>query len=115
MNISKFFIALLITLTFSFNATATIITTTTNVSIAVHSLDGGPRTVIQAMTDISVNQESGTKLYTTILNSDGAAVIEAESEEVSTVISVEGLESGTYTVETVDEDGDYQAFSITVE
>ena len=114
MNISKFFIALLTTLTFSFNATATIITTT-NISTAVQSLDGGPRTVIQAMTDISVNQETGTKLYTTILNSEGTAVIESETEEVSTVISVEGLESGTYTVETVDEAGDYQAFSITVE
>ena len=102
MNILTIIIAAIITIAFSFNATAA-------------TLDGGPRTVIQAMTDISVNQETGTKLYTTILNSDGAAVIEAESEEVSTVISVEGLESGTYTVETVDEDGDYQAFSITVE
>ena len=102
MNILTTIIAAIITITFSFNATGA-------------TADGGPRTVIQAMTDISVNQETGTKLYTTILNSDGAAVIEAESEEVSTVISVEGLESGTYTVETVDEDGDYQAFSITVE
>ena len=103
MNYLNFFIAALLTITFSL---------TTTVSIAA---DGGPRTVIQAMTDVIVEQPTASHLETTIINSQGATVIEAETETASRVISLEGLESGTYTVETVDDNGDYQVFSITVE
>jgi hypothetical protein len=42
-------------------------------------------------------------------------VIEKETEAVSTVISVQGLGQGTYTVETVDDNGDYQEFNIVID
>jgi hypothetical protein len=103
MNISKFLIATLLTLTFSLNINA------------ATTADGGPRTVIQAMTTVIVEQSTPTNLQTTIINDEGNAVIEVETEATSTLISVEDLPKGNYTVETVDDNGDYQAFSITVE
>ena len=104
MNYLSFFIATLLTITFSLNATAT----------SAH-VEGGPRTVIQAMTDVIVEQPTAAHLETTIVNSQGTAVIETETEAATTVISLDGLDAGTYRVETVDENGDYQEFSIIVE
>ena len=114
MSYLNLFIAALITLTFSFNATAT-----TSINLvtteAVKKVEGGPRVVIQAMTTIMVEQPTATHLETTIVDSDGNSVIELDTEEISTVISLEGLNKGTYTVETIDDNGDYQEFSIVVE
>ena len=103
MSYLNLFIAALLTITFSL---------TTTLGLAA---DGGPRTVIQAMTDVIVEQPTASHLETTIVDSQGTRVIEVETESASTVISLEGLEQGTYTVETVDDNGDYQTFSITVE
>ena len=103
MSFLNIFIATLLTLTFSLNINA------------ATTADGGPRTVIQAMTTVIVEQSTPTNLQTRILNEDGNAVIEVETEATRTLISVEDLPKGNYTVETVDDNGDYQAFSITVE
>jgi hypothetical protein len=114
MNILIFSITLLATLTFSFNATA--ITATTTTIAAVEKVEGGPRTIIQNMTDVVVvRQPTATNLYTTIVNSEGNSVLEMETQDEDTVISVEGLEGGIYTVETIDDNGDYQEFNIIVE
>lgn len=102
MSYLNLFIAALLTITFSLNA-------------AAGTTDGGPRTVIQAMTDIVVEQSTTGHLETTIVNSQGTVVIETETDSRSTVISLDGLQQGIYTVETVDDNGDYQEFSIIVE
>ena len=118
MNVSKIFITLLVTLVFSFSVTATATMATAVNAVtpaAVKKVEGGPRTVIQAMTDVVVYQPTSTNLYTTIVNSEGNSVIETETREANTVISLEGLPSGNYTLETIDDNGDYQEFSITVE
>ena len=103
MSFLNLFITALLTLTFSLNINA------------AATADGGPRTVIQAMTTVIVEQSTPTNLQTRIINDEGTAVLEVETEETSTLISVEDLPKGAYTVETVDENGDYQNFSITVE
>ena len=115
MNVSKIFIILLVTLTFSFNATAATNLATNNVSVESEQVEGGPRVVIQAMTTITVEQSTATYLEITIVDSEGNSVIVSETEEVSIVISLEELDKGAYTVETVDGNGDYQEFSIVVE
>ncbi|CAA6804938.1 MAG: Unknown protein [uncultured Aureispira sp.] len=104
MSYLNLFIVVLIALAFSSTTSAG----TTNV-------EGGPRTVIQAMTTVIIEQPTSTNLHTKIVNASGNAVIELETEEASTVISVAGLAEGTYTVETIDDNGDYQEFNITVE
>ena len=115
MNYLNLFIAALITIAFSLNSNATTSTNTLSViPPAVEKVQGGPRTVIQAMTDVVVGQQTATYLQITIVDSEDNSVIERETEAVSTVISVKGLGQGTYTVETVDESGDYQEFSIVI-
>ena len=103
MNVLKVFISLLIILTFSLT------------SAFAMSVEGGPRTVIQAMTEVIIEQPTSTNLHTKIVNASGNAVIELDTDEASTVISVANLTEGTYTVETIDDNGDYQEFNITVE
>ena len=103
MSFLNLFIATVLTFTFSLNINA------------ATTADGGPRTVIQAMTTVIVEQSTPTNLQTTIINDEGNAVIEVETEATSTLISVEDLPRGNYTVETVDDNGDYQDFSITIE
>lgn len=110
-----FLIAIFVCTTFSLNASSTTtIEPVVNLLVVTPKVDGGPRTVIQAMTDITVTQPTSTNLYITIKNSSGDAVIEAETQSEQTVISIEELESGSYTVETVDDYNDYQEFSITI-
>ena len=104
MSYLNLFIAVLIAFTFSLTANA-----------GTASVEGGPRTVIQAMTEVIIEQPTATNLHTKIVNASGNAVIELDTEEASTVISVAGLAEGTYTVETIDDNGDYQEFNITVE
>jgi hypothetical protein len=115
MNALKIFITLLTILTFSLNATAITVIVTNDASVEVKEVLGGPRTVIQAMADVIIEQPTATYLETTIVDSQGNSVLETETETVSTVISLEGLVQGTYTVETVDDNGDYQEFNIIVE
>ncbi|WMX13466.1 MULTISPECIES: hypothetical protein [unclassified Aureispira] len=116
MNLFKIYIALLFTISFSFNANST-----TNVfpDYTMAKVEGGPRTVIQAMTgaeeNVTVLQPTATNLYVTIKDSNGDTAIEAETQEENTMISIQSLEPGDYVVETVDDYGDYQEFSIAVE
>jgi len=103
MNHLNPFIAVLLALIFSLPANAGTDT------------DGGPRTVIQAKTEIVVEQPTPTNLNTKIVDSVGNAVIELDTEEACTVISVAGLRAGIYTVETIDDHGNYQGFEIRVQ
>ena len=116
MSYLNLFIATLLTITFSLHAHATTSINTLSVtSTAVKKVEGGPRTVIQAMTDVTVYQPTSGNLYIKIVNSEGSPVIETETGEVSIVISLEGLDSGVYTLETIDDNEDYQEFTIIVE
>jgi hypothetical protein len=117
MSYLNLFIAALIAIVFSLNANAATSINTNTLSVippVVKQVLGGPRTVIQAMADVIVGQPAATLLQITIVDSEDNSVIEMETEAVSTVISVKELGQGTYTVETIDESGDYQEFSIVI-
>jgi hypothetical protein len=116
MSFLNIFIATLLTLTFSLNINAaTSLNIQSTSPTAIQKVEGGPRTVIQAMTDITVQQPTATNLYITIVDTDDNTVLETETQKVSTLISVAGLEKGNYIVETIDDNGDYQEFAITVD
>jgi hypothetical protein len=117
MSYLNLFIATLLTITFSFNTNATAHTKALSVvtPAAVEKVEGGPRTIIQNMTDVTVFQPTDTNLYIRVVNSEGTSVIEVETHNENTVISTEELEGGAYTIETIDDNGDYQEFNIIVE
>lgn len=115
MNMPKFFITILIFITFTLGVVAEASKTTTTFLVEMAKVEGGPRTVIQAMTDIVVHQPTATNLYITIVDSNGNVVIKTATQEKKTVISAAGLSKGTYIVETVDDHGDYQEFPITID
>lgn len=75
---------------------------------------GGPRDVVQTMVDVVVIQSTNNYLKISIVNSEGQVLIEQETEETKTVLSIGGLKAGTYRVETVDREEDYQEFVIEV-
>jgi hypothetical protein len=116
MSYLNIFIAVLLTIAFSLNVNATVNTTTLSIATpaTVEKVEGGPRTIIQNMTDVVVIQPTGTNLYITIVNSEGTSVIEVETHNENTVISTEELEGGVYTIGTIDDNGDYQEFFITI-
>jgi hypothetical protein len=115
MRFFNSFIAVLVTITFSLNANAaTSINTQSNSTTAIEKVEGGPRTIIQNMTDIIVEQPTATNLYITIVNSGGAPVIEAVTQDKKTLISIAGLAAGTYTVETVDDYNNLEVFVIVI-
>ncbi|WMX13467.1 T9SS type A sorting domain-containing protein [Aureispira sp. CCB-E] len=116
MNISKFFIAVLTSITFSFNAAATLPTIIDNdITVEAKKVEGGPRTVIQAMTEVVVLQPTANNLYITILNSDGQLMAKATTSAQEVTFSTEEWNAGTYKIETTDDSQEYQEFYINVE
>ncbi|MGH1335969.1 MAG: hypothetical protein ACRBFS_07555 [Aureispira sp.] len=99
-----FFIALFFV---SLNANAYI---TTNVAPP-----GGPRNVIQERSAIEVIQPTAEHLSITVVDEDGVVVARATTESAVATISTAGWESGEYTVQTIDDDADYQENTITVD
>ncbi|BDS09766.1 hypothetical protein [Aureispira anguillae] len=76
---------------------------------------GGPRDVVQTMTDVTVLQTETNHLHVTVIKTGGEVMYELTSENLETTISTNGWESGDYIVETVDDLDIYQEFSITVD
>lgn len=75
---------------------------------------GGPRDVVQTMTDVIVFQPTEDNLYINIINNEGEIVLQQETQGIKTVLSIMGLENGAYTVETIDDSEDIQEFTIEV-
>jgi hypothetical protein len=115
MNISNFFIVLLTILTFSFNATASTITTACDVSLETKKVEGGPRTIIQNMTEVIIFQPTVTTLYITIISAKGELVSKMVASAQEIAFSTEEWDAGTYKIETTDDQQEYQEFYITVE
>jgi hypothetical protein len=119
MNFPKFFISTVIIVLFSLNTKEI-----ASLSFPCHNtifknvvdekIQGGPRTVIQGMTTVTVGQSTPTNLYITIVDSEGTIVIEQVTQALQTTISTVGLKGGTYIVKTVDDDDDVQVFTITI-
>lgn len=122
MNLSRFIVAPIIisitifctTLGASANdSTLRIEPQSTETAIAL-GVDGGPRTVIQFMTSVTVFQPEAVNLNVTVIDSNGAVRCNLTTDEVQTVISTEGWAAGDYTVQTVDDENVYQEFDITI-
>lgn len=78
-------------------------------------LDGGPRDIIHARTDVTVVQATQDDLLIIIRDDNNQIVYETTSDALQTVISTETLQSGDYTVETVDDAGVTENFPLIVE
>lgn len=117
MNFSNFITITAITLLFSLNTEeiAKFSSFDNNALILrIGNTQGGPRTVIQAMTEVLVNQPTTTNLYITIIDSEGTVVIDEATQSLETSISIVGLKKGVYTVKTVDDYEDVQEFTISI-
>lgn len=111
MKFSKI-IALSLALFFS---SFSFIVNTSNAAASTEDHDGGPRDVVQTRTEVDIIQPTPTNLYITILDEDGAAEINEVSSSLETIIPTTDLEEGNYTIETVDDYGVFQEFSIEIE
>lgn len=81
---------------------------------------GGPRNVIQERTStgvmqIGVIQRTAERLSITVVNEDGVVVKRLDTEDIVVTISTAGWEAGEYTVQTIDDNADYQENTITVD
>lgn len=90
-----------------FNANAYIVTKVTP--------SGGPRNIIQLNTAIEITQPTAKHLSITVVDEDGLVVKTSSTEDASTTIPTDGWESGEYTVQTIDDNADYQEDIITVD
>jgi len=116
MRFLNFFIAGLLTITFSLNINAaTSIDILSINNIETKRVDGGPRTVIQAMTDVTILQTTMTNLHITIEDSEGELVVDETTCTQDAVFCTENWAEGTYKIVTIDDNEEYQEFFITVE
>ena len=76
---------------------------------------GGPRNVIQERSVIEVVQPAAEHLSITVIDEDGVVVITTSTETTVATISTAGWESGEYTIQTIDENADYQESTVTVD
>lgn len=76
---------------------------------------GGPRNVIQENAVIEVIQPTAEHLSITVIDEDGIVVCRETTENATAIISTAGWESGDYTVQTIDDNADYQESTITVD
>lgn len=101
---------------FEANANGLIIKTELNSTVqsTIEKVDGGPRTVIQFMTSVTIIQPVGTDLYLTVVKPNGEILLEHTSKELQTEISTKGWAAGEYTIETTDDQNVYQEFVIQI-
>lgn len=78
-------------------------------------VEGGPRDVVQLMTDVTIFQPETTNLQLNVVNSKGEVLLQMNSNKLKTVISTKGWDAGEYVIETIDDEDIYQEFVITVE
>lgn len=76
---------------------------------------GGTRSLIQLHSTIEITQNTPEHLSITIVDEDGVVVLTTTTDDASAVISTAELESGDYIVQTIDDDGDYQEYEITID
>lgn len=84
-------------------------------NITPPSRDGGPRNIIQGLTEIVVDQPVAEHLDITILDEDGRVVVASSTRNVRTTISIVGWGKGDYTVQTINDDADYQEQVIVID
>ncbi len=118
MNLSNFFVATSAAVMLLLNITGIVDVRHASIkvpnTVVIPKVDGGPRTVIQAMTEIVVNQPTATNLSIKVIDSTGVVVIEETTQSLQTRISTTGLKPGTYTVETIDDYDDLQVFTVVI-
>lgn len=118
MNLSNIIITAVITVLFTLNnkeiTNLSLLDYNTSSLVAKGNIQGGPRTVIQAMTEVVVYQPTATNLYITIVDSEGTVVIDQTTQSLETRISTVGLKKDTYTIKTVDDYGNVQIFTISI-
>lgn len=91
-------------------------TFTANAAVATTIVPpGGPRNVIQERSAIEVIQPTAEHLSITVVDEDGVVVASSTTESAVSTISTIGWESGEYTVQTIDDNADYQESTITVD
>lgn len=117
MNLSKIFIATITIFFASLSLTIANISTTELVEVKVGEqvIKGGPRDVVQTKVDMTITQPTASSLNITIVDANGVVVIEQTALTEETTISTLDLEDGNYIVETIDNYGDYQEFSIKID
>lgn len=113
MKFSKIFVLSLALFFSSFSFIAN--TSNINAATATEEQEGGPRDVVQTRTEVDIIQPTATNLYITILDEDGAIEISEVSASLETFISTTDLDEGDYRIETVDDYGVFQEFSIQIE
>lgn len=78
-----------------------------NANFEIPSLDGGPRAIIQGR-QLVIDQPVAEHLDITVLDEDGNVVATSSTNDVRTTISTSGWDEGDYTVQTINDDADYQ-------
>lgn len=76
---------------------------------------GGPRQIIQQHSAIEITQTTAKYLSITVVDEDGIVIETSTTEDATTTISTTNWESGEYTVQTIDDNADYQEDIITVD
>jgi hypothetical protein len=106
-SFAQSFFALITLLTFSIAASATV---PTNIEPP-----GGTRGLIQLRSDVEITQPTPEYLEITVVDEDGVVVTTITTYDAKTTFSTDGWDSGEYTVQTIDDDADYQEHMIYVD
>lgn len=116
MNYSKILIALIFILFSTLSAiAANSYEEATQTVVKKEIIKGGPRDVVQTLVDVTVFQPTMTSLTITLKKSNGEVVSVTNTTALLTVISIQGLDAGDYTIHTEDDFNDVQTFSISVD
>ncbi|BDS09767.1 hypothetical protein [Aureispira anguillae] len=122
MNLSKFIVVINIIFMIVLFSASTISATNSNndpiaketLSVGEEKVTGGPRDVVQTMTDVTVSQQQTDNLYITIIKVGGGIQCKVTTDRLHTIISTEEWDAGDYRIETIDDFNVYQEFYITV-
>lgn len=122
MNLSKFIVVINIIFMIVLFSASTLSATNSNndpitketVLIGEEKVTGGPRDVVQTMTDVTVSQQQIDNLYITVIKVGGGIQCKATTDSLHTIISTEEWDPGDYRIETIDDFNVYQEFYITV-
>lgn len=92
------------------------ITFTANAHIANNGKPyGGPRGLIQERTSVELTQPTPNHLEITVVDEDGKVVTTVTTDDAIATISTVGWTKGDYTVQSIDDNSDYQEHTITVD